>query len=153
MAFQCTHTMGGPEPSLHRESTDSLIKPTHSGILLHYDSAHPTSTKNAMVYSQISKATRVLSTQAGSGRGAKEVVRMLERNGYPTSTLIKIQKRAFSVCTSHQNQGEMTHHDGVLCLPYISDALHYRVKRVVKRSGMNIHLVMKSGPTLKSILT
>ena len=24
-AFQCTHTMGGPEPSLHRESTDSLI--------------------------------------------------------------------------------------------------------------------------------
>ena len=25
MAFQCTHTMGGPEPSLHRESTDSLI--------------------------------------------------------------------------------------------------------------------------------
>ena len=26
MAFQCTHTMGGPAPSLHRESTDSLIK-------------------------------------------------------------------------------------------------------------------------------
>ena len=25
MAFQCTHTMGRPEPSLHRESTDSLI--------------------------------------------------------------------------------------------------------------------------------
>ena len=23
--FQCTHTMGGPAPSLHRESTDSLI--------------------------------------------------------------------------------------------------------------------------------
>ena len=26
MAFQCTHTMGGPAPSLHRESTDSLIR-------------------------------------------------------------------------------------------------------------------------------
>ena len=25
MDFQCTHTMGGPAPSLHRESTDSLI--------------------------------------------------------------------------------------------------------------------------------
>ena len=24
-AFQCTNTMGGPEPSLHRESIDSLI--------------------------------------------------------------------------------------------------------------------------------
>ena len=24
-AFQCTHTMGEPAPSLHRESTDSLI--------------------------------------------------------------------------------------------------------------------------------
>ena len=23
MAFQCMHTMGGPGPSLHRESTDS----------------------------------------------------------------------------------------------------------------------------------
>ena len=30
----------------------------------------------------------------------------------------------------------------------ILDAIHYRVKRVVKRSGMNICLVMKSGPTL-----
>ena len=34
-AFQCTHTMGGLEPSLHRESTDSLIH-----ILSRYMYAH-----------------------------------------------------------------------------------------------------------------
>ena len=62
-------------------STELYIKPTHSGILLHYDSAHPTSTKNAMAYSQISRAIWVSSTQAGGRRGAKKVVRMLERNG------------------------------------------------------------------------
>ena len=30
-------------------TTELYIKPTHSGILLHYDSAHPKSTKDAMV--------------------------------------------------------------------------------------------------------
>ena len=50
---------------------------------------------------------------------------------------------------------QRSHHqpEGVLCLPYISEAVSYHVRKVVRRSGIKIGIVQNSGPTLRSILT
>ena len=40
-----------------------------------------------------------------------------------------------------------------MCLPYISDEVTRRVRKIMKKSGLNIHIAQRSGPTLRSMLT
>ena len=47
-------------------TNELYIKPTHSGILLHYDSAHPKSLKVAIAQSQLQIALWVSNTPSGS---------------------------------------------------------------------------------------
>ena len=83
---------------------------------------------------------------------------MLEKNDYPTDTCtIEKSKKSKKGSiqrngTLHQQKGK-TYRDGVLSLPYIADEVTWRVRKAVKRSGLNIHIAQRSGPTLKSILT
>ena len=75
-------------------TTELYIKPTHSGILLHYDSAHPRSTKDAIAQSQMQRALRVSNTPSGSTRSTRKIANMLERNGYLKTTITRAQGRA-----------------------------------------------------------
>ena len=98
---------------------------------------------------------RVSSTTAGSSRGIEKISQMLERNDYvyPTDVIERSKKGAIQRNrTQHQEKGK-TSRDGVLCLPYISDEVTRRVRKIVKKSGLNIHIAQRSGPTLRSMLT
>ena len=134
-------------------TTELHIKPTHSGVLLHHSSAHPRSTKVAVASSQMNRALRVSSTSAGSSRNTEKIALMLENNGYPNDMIVKSKNRATQRSIGQHQRKIRTAKDGVLSLPYISEEITRRVRKAVVKSGLNIHIAQRSGPTLKSILT
>ena len=48
---------------------------------------------------------------------------------------------------------EQKRQHGVLVLPYVTEATTHKGKGAIKRYGLDVFLVQKSGPTLKSLLT
>ena len=116
------------------------IKPTHSGILLHYDSAHPKSLKDAIAQSQLQRALQVSNTPSGSTKGVMKMTSTLEKNDYLANTITRAQKRA----NVTKKQRKMTMMD--LTLLYISDDISFKIRRVVNKSGLNIRIAQRSGP-------
>ena len=123
------------------------VKPTHSGIPIHYDSAHPKSLKDATAQSQLQRALRVFNTPSWSTRIVK-TTSTLEKNGYPVNTITRVRKRA-NTCTTKEKPKD--DYDKLLTLPCISDEISFKIKRAVKKSGLNIWIAQWSGPTLRSI--
>ena len=134
-------------------TTEIYIEPAHSGVLLHHSSAHPRSTKVAVASSQMNRALRVSSASAGSSRSTETIALMLENNGYPNDMIVKSKKRATQRSSGQHQRKNRTAKDGVLSLPYISEEVTHRVRKAVVKSGLNIYIAQRSGPTLKSILT
>jgi hypothetical protein len=132
-------------------TTELYVKPTHSRILLHHNSAHPRATKEAVAFSQTNRALRVSNTTAGSNRGLEKIAQMLE-NAYPTETIERSKKKAIQRNRTQQQPKEKIHRDGVLSLPYVSVEVTCRVRKAVKMSGLNVHIAQSSGSTLRSIL-
>ena len=157
MKFSLEHT--GDKPFLNTSvsitrdntiATELYIKPTHSGIL-HYSPAHPTSTKEAIAFSQMNRALRVSSTSTGSSQSMK-ITEMLEKD-YPSHTVEKFKKRATERNRTQHHQRKNAPSNGLLKLPYISDEISRKVRKIVKKSGLNVRVAQRSGPTLRSILT
>ena len=73
--------------------TELYVKPTHSSILLHYNCAHPKSTKESIAYLQLRRTTTVTSTEEGATRGTKKMTDMLLSNGYPKETLRRARSK------------------------------------------------------------
>ena len=118
-------------------TTELYIKPTHSGILQHYDSAHPKSLKDVIAQSQLQRALRISNTPSGSTRSVMKMTSMLKKNGYPVNTITRAQKRAKA---SSKEQQKTDDYDGFLTLPYILDEISFKIKRAVKKSGLNIRI-------------
>ena len=72
-----------------------------------------------------------------------------EKNGYPTNTITRAQIRA-KATKRHLKKFD---YDGFLTLLFILDEISQKIKRIVKKSGLNIRIAQRSGPTLRSILT
>ena len=97
----------------------------------------------------LNRALQISSTSTGSSQGIRE---MLE-NDYPTHTIEKSKKRAIERSRKQQHRKKNDHRDGILRLPYISDEVSRKVRKIVQKSGSNVHIAQRSGPTLRSILT
>ena len=94
-------------------------------------------TKEAIAFSQMNRALRVSRTSTGSSQGMK-ITEMFEKNDYPIHTIEKSKKRGRENRT--QNQYKNVPSDGLLRLPYISDGISRKVRKNVKKSGLNIHV-------------
>ena len=88
-----------------------------------------------------------------SSQGMKKIIEMLEKNDYPTHTIKKSKKRATESNRTQQQQKKNAPRDGILRLPYISNEISRKVRKIVKKSGLNVRVAQRSGPTLRSILT
>ena len=130
--------------------SELYTKPTHNGVLLHYTSTHHHSTKQAIATSEIRRATVVANTQEGAERGIKKVTSRPEGNGYLADVLQRARHRATG---KHRTCSQRDQPDGVLVLLFISTAIMHQVRTAVRRSGLNIRIAHRSGPTLRSILT
>ena len=161
--FSLEHTSSMPSvPSLDTNvspmkegtiRTELYAKPTCSRILLHHSSAHPSSAKEAIAFSQMTRVLRVSSSTAGGNKGTEKSSQMLENNDYPTNIIEKLKKRATQRSRTQYQRKEETWGNEVLHLSYILDEITWRVRNTVKRSGLDIRIAQKNGPTLRSILT
>lgn len=136
-----------------RIETELYIKPTNSGIILHYDSAHPKMTKHNMAREQFRRALRNSSKPSNEEKSIDKVWKLLSENGYPKYILVKLLREAKrQVKDQTKNHKKRIDTDGFLCLPYIDEKLLCKIKSKVASSGLDIKLAWKSHDKLKKIL-
>ena len=133
--------------------TELHIKPTNSGIILHYESAHPTVTKYNMARSQFQRAIRNSSSDARAEKSVEKVWVLLSENGYPNHILKRLlqearRQRGLSASRSQRR----AQFDGFLCLPYIDEELLCKVKQKVKRSGLDLRVAWQNKRKIKNKL-
>ena len=123
ISFTINHT--NPIPFLDAEistnqdgrvCTELYIKPTHSGVLLHYNSAHPKHVKMGVAIGQMRRAVRIANTREGVERGIRKITSMLLANGYPDCMLRKAKRRVFEVKHHRQVDDRGGMDEGVLVL-------------------------------------
>ena len=134
--------------------TELYVKPSNSGIMLHYHSAHPTMTKHNMAREQFIRALRN-SSNAKKDKSIHKIWTLLLENGYPKHILSRLLREArhkrnkSSPTGAHRGGRDI---DGYLCLPYVDEQLLCKIKSKVKRSGLNIKLAWKNKAKLKNTL-
>ena len=132
--------------------TELYIKPTNSGIILHYHSAHPTQTKHNMARNQFDRALRNSSSASKEENSIGKIWALLAENGYPRhiiSRLLEEARRGRRQTTAHKND---VHSDGFLCLPYIDEQLLCKIKSKVKKSGLDVKIAWQNKEKLKNLL-
>jgi len=71
-------------------STELYIKPNHSGIIIHYTSSQPMSTKKAVIRGEFRRAIRLSSSQTARSNSIKKIQDMFEKNGYPKKLIKRL---------------------------------------------------------------
>lgn len=131
-------------------TTELYFKPMTAPIILHYTSAHPMSTKRAVLNGELKRALRVSSDQQAIDRSVQRIKNLFEQNGYPASVLDKAIKNNFckrvknKIHSNVSKSGQETY----MRLPYIDEDVVRRVNGILKRSGTSLKVAWTSGPTL-----
>ena len=132
--------------------TELFIKPTNSGIILHYHSAHPTTTKHNMARSQFERAIRNSSNASKEEISVRKIWNLLSENGYPKHVLSRLLREARQKRARAGAGKQGVRSDGFLVLPYVDEQLLCKIKSKVKRSGLNIRLAWQNNGKLKNML-
>ena len=74
-------------------TTELYFKPMTAPIVLHYTSAHPMSTKKAVLNAEIQRAIRVSSNQQTKERSLSTVTKLFLENGYPHNLIARTIKK------------------------------------------------------------
>ena len=126
----------------------------NSGIILHYKSAHPTSTKHNIVRNQFLRAMRNSSSHSKEKVSIYKIWKLLVQNGYPEKVpkrmLKEVQRRGPPGRTD--KTGRSKSGDGFLCLPYIDEELLCKIQTKVRKSGLNVRIAWKNPQKLKNKL-
>ena len=77
-----------------RIETELCIKPMNSGIILHYEPAHPTSTKRRVARNQFRRAIKNYSNGVKQKRSIDKIRNVLLQNGYPEKLLTRLLREA-----------------------------------------------------------
>ena len=139
--------------------TELYIKPTNSGIILHYHSAHPTLTKHNMARDQFSRAIKNSSRIDKEKKSVDKIWALLLENGYPRHLLERLlrearrKERTRTGAHDRRDRGERgMESDGYLCLPYVDEQLLCKIKSKVKKSGLNVKVAWQNKEKLKNML-
>ena len=111
-------------------TTELYFKPMTAPIILHYSSAHPMSTKKAVLNAEVQRAIRVSSDQETRERSLSAVTQLFVDNGYP----LNIIKRTITNNTHRTNaytrkpkKDNNTSAQIFMRLPYINETIVRRV--------------------------
>ena len=136
--------------------TELYIKPTNSGIILHSTSAHPTSTKHNIVRNMFHRAMDNSSSVEKERKSVDKIWNLLLKNGYNSGLLRRMLREVRLARTGNGRRRKAKEgsgsYDGFLTLPYIDEQLLCKIKKVVKRSNLKIHVAWKNNQKLKSSL-
>ena len=134
--------------------TELYIKPMNSGIILHYRSAHPTSTKHNIARNQFRRAIRNSSSSDEEKTSIDKIWTLLVKNGYPEKVLKRILREVQrkNAPTYRGRTDPKKYRDGFLCLPYVDEALLHKIQSKVKKSGLNVRIAWKNPNKLRNKL-
>ena len=151
--------------------TELYIKPTNSGIILHSTSAHPISTKQNIIRNMFHRAYNNSSSKEKANRSVSKIWNMLLENGYAPGLLQRLLSEVQRSRVrgnqeqQQQQQGKQARKtgigktkiradaiDGFLSLPYIDENLSRKVKHIVRKSKLQIHIAWKNENKLKNTL-
>ena len=134
------------------------MKPMAASIILPYDSAHAMTTKKGVLTAQIMRAIRIGSNAPAEHRGLEKVRKLFIQNGYPKKMVnkhIRVVKMKFKACREgragqHERSEEQKRKRKgkvYIRLPFISDRVAARVKRVAKGSGLPVEIAWTNNQT------
>ena len=147
-------------------NTELYIKDTHSGISLHYQSAHPRITKENTLKNELRRAIRLSSTPQAVTRSINRVIHTFRNNGYPSKLIFNIVKQVKgrhkygtaqgqanattnATQTNKQSKTDRTY----ITLPFVDDDLCRKVERLVRTSGLPCIVSWVNKGSLKRQLT
>ena len=134
-------------------STELYVKPTHSGITLPYDSAHPKRTKENTLENELRRAARLASDDAATMRGMTMIKETFELNGYPRKLVERISDKVRRTLTQNKPRRQTKTDKPFIQLPFISDEHCRQVERIAKSSGLPCRVAWSSRRTLRHELT
>ena len=137
-----------------RIETELYIKPINSGLILHYESAHPKSTKRNAARNQLRRAIRNSSNELKERHSVDKIHSILQQNGYPMKLLLRLFREARNgpKPVSRKQSKEHDGFDGFLCLPYVDEKFLCKIKSKAQKSGLNIKIAWKDNQKLKDKL-
>ena len=116
-------------------TTELYFKPMTAPIILHYSSAHPMSTKKAVLNAEVQRAIRVSSDQQTRERSLSAVTQLFVDNGYP----LNIIKRTITNNTHRTNaytrkpkKDNNTSAQIFMRLPYINETIVRRANGILR---------------------
>ena len=130
-------------------STELFIKPTSAGIIMHQDSAQPTTTKRAVLNAQVQRAIRLSSDEAAKHRSIELITQLFLNNGYPRQAIKSAVWRARQPTQPEQQKKEKTTR---VVLPFIDDEVARTVHGILKGSGLNLSPAWSNGNTIRQRL-
>ena len=132
--------------------TELYIKPTNSGIVLHATSAHPSATKHSMIRNMFHRAYNNASSTSKAESGVSKIRALLLGNGYSAQLLKKLLRQVRQARSKGRAPKQTLGEDGFLTLPYIDEDLLCKVKKVVKKSGLDVKVAWRNDKKLKKQL-
>ena len=118
-------------------TTELFFKPMTAPIILHYTSAHPMSTKRAVLNSEIQRAIRVSSDRDTTERSLSTIKQLFSQNGYPPDLItraINNNKHKGNVKSRNSKNANKNTSQIYMRLPYINETIVRRVNGILRSS-------------------
>ena len=133
-------------------TTELYIKPTSAGIIMHYESAQPASTKRAVLKSQIQRAIQLSSNEAAQHRSINLISQLFANNGYPRHAIKSAVWRALHP-TRPENRKKKNDVTRIrIFLPYINDKVAHTINGIIKNSGLDLRPAWTNNNTIRQRL-
>ena len=115
-------------------TTELYFKPMTAPIVLHYSSAHPMSTKKAVLNSEIQRAIRVSSDRHTTERSLEAMTQLFTENGYPADIIQRtIKNNRYKVRRNRKSKNNVNKNFEVyMRLPYINETIVRRVNGILR---------------------
>ena len=136
-------------------TTELFFKPMTAPIILHYTSAHPMSTKRAVLNAEIQRAIRVSSDRHTTERSLGAVTQLFLQNGYPLSIInrtIGNNKHRVIVGNKKSSRTNKGNAKIYMRLPYINETIVRRVNGILRGSKAPIKPVWINKNSLQTKL-
>ena len=126
-------------------------KPSDSGVNLNFESSIPRHVKESVAALQFRRATTLSSNGRAEERSKKKMCNLLHGNGFPLDDIKRVQVRSGQP-RQHQLGQKRTQPKANVYLPFRSDGLDRKVRRLIRRSKIPFRVVYTQGKSLKQTL-
>ena len=137
-------------------TTELYFKPMSAPIVLHYTSAHPMSTKRAVLNGEVQRALRVSSDREATDRSLNSVIQLFMQNGYPKSIVERtIKNNKYNMhATRHQLRNVTKNPTTTIYmrLPYINETIVRRVNGIIRGAKAPVKPVWMSKDSIQNRL-